>query len=517
MGAHLFVARDMTHLDAVSVEKGISAAPARMLELRRGTGPRFSFSSESLQRKRHVTGALLAFAIVATLSAGARAEPEISAPEIQGPPPGFAQKHRLRADDYARKEEGGYFTGLPLANYDPNLGFGFGARVYYFFDGERTDPLFAYTPYLHRLIAQTFVSTKGAQDHLLDYDAPAFLGTLYRVRGTFEIEAANAWPYFGIGTRSLEPLSFPGAPGVSYAHMSEYERATQATQPTGQTYALYNLYKFFRPSLQLGVERLLLGGILRPMIGLGFSRVAIHDYTNDLTDATDGTGATVQAREATTLLAADCAANRIVGCAGGWDNVLRLALSIDTRDFEPDPNSGVYAELSTEIATKALGSQYDYLRAMLSVRGFYSPIPEYADLVLAARGVYEIQTSGTPFFSQTLMPFIDDNHAGLGGFRTLRGFRQNRFVGPVIVLTNYEVRWTFVHFRVLKQGISLMAVPFVDIGRVFDDVGQTALRGWKRTQGGGIRAAWNEATVIMFDYGFSDEDSGLYVNFNHIF
>jgi outer membrane protein assembly factor BamA len=197
--------------------------------------------------------------------------------------------------------------------------------------------------------------------------------------------------------------------------------------------------------------------------------------------------------------------------------VLRLALSFDSRDFEPDPNSGIYAELSSEFGTKALAAQYQYMRLMLSVRGFYSPIPRIADVVLAQRVVYEVQTKGTPFFSQTLMPFVDDNHTGLGGFRTLRGFRQNRFVGPIIALSNSEVRWTFVKFRVLGQGFALIAAPFVDIGRVFDNVGQTTLAGWQRSQGAGLRIAWNEATVIMADYGFSDEDSGLYLNFNHIF
>jgi hemolysin activation/secretion protein len=157
------------------------------------------------------------------------------------------------------------------------------------------------------------------------------------------------------------------------------------------------------------------------------------------------------------------------------------------------------------------------MRVMFSVRGFYSPFPRYADLVLAARGVYEVQTKGTPFFSQTLMPFIDDNHAGLGGFRTLRGFAQNRFVGPIIALTNYEVRWTFAKFHVLGEGFGLILAPFIDIGRVFDNVGQTSLADWQRSQGAGLRIAWNEATIIMFDYGFSNEDSGLYLNFNHIF
>jgi hypothetical protein len=449
-------------------------------------------------------------------SASPAVDPIAAVPRIPARPAGIANKQRLTDDDYARKETKGYFTGLPLANYDPNYGFGFGARVYYYWNGERSDPLFAYTPYFHRLIAQTFAATAGAQDHLLDYDAPNFLGTLFRVRTTLEFEAATSWPYFGIGSRSMQPLSFPGTPGVTYAHMSEYDKATSLARG-GQTYANYNLFKFYRPELQIGAERLLLGGVLRPMIGFGFSYTHIHDYSGDSIDATDASGANVKATEAQTLLAADCAAHRIVGCSGGWDNVLRLALSLDTRDFEPDPNSGVYSELSFEIASRALGSEYEYVRGMLSVRAFYSPIPKLADLVLAGRWVYEAQTTGTPFTSLELMPFIDDNHAGLGGFRTLRGYRQNRFVGNVIGLTNYEVRWTFAHARVLKQGLAFMIVPFMDIGRVFDRVRDTTLSGWKRSQGAGFRVAWNEATVIMVDYGFSDEDSGLYVNFNHIF
>ena len=207
----------------------------------------------------------------------------------------------------------------------------------------------------------------------------------------------------------------------------------------------------------------------------------------------------------------------ILGCSGGFDNVIRLALSFDTRDFEPDPNDGVYAELSSEIATRALGSQYEYLRVLLSVRGFYSPIPKVADLVLAVRGLYEVQTSGAPFFSHPWIPFIDDNHEGLGGLRTLRGYAQDRFIGAMIVLTNYELRWTFLRFEVLRQKIGLIAVPFLDMGRVFDTVQQTSFAGWKRSEGGGLRISWNEATIIMVDYGVSDEDSGLYVNFNHIF
>ena len=36
-------------------------------------------------------------------------------------------------------------------------------------------------------------------------------------------------------------------------------------------------------------------------------------------------------------------------------------------------------------------------------------------------------------------------------------------------------------------------------------------------QGLGLRVAWNLATLLTFDYGFSDEDSGFYINLSQIF
>jgi hypothetical protein len=435
----------------------------------------------------------------------------------QRPPAGLAAKRRLTDEDIARKNEDFYFTGLPLFAYDPLIGFGGGARVYFYYNGHKDDPLFAYTPYLHRVFAQVFAGTGGVQDHVIDYDAPAFPDPNYRVRATLEYEADTDWPYFGIGSRTLGPLSYPGKPGVIYAHRGDYANDTSAAQPDGRTFARYNVYSIHRPIMQLALERNLLGGALRTMVGTNITHMDLHDYTGDPTNATDANGHTVQALEAETLLAHDCAAGIVVGCKGGFDNVLRLGISLDTRDFEPDPNDGVYAELSSEFGTRLLGSQYEYMRLMLSVRGFYSPIPKLADLVIAARGLYEIQTKGTPFFSQTLMPFIDDNHAGLGGLRSLRGYFQNRFVGPVFTLANLELRWTFVKFRALQQGFALEAVPFLDMGRVFDYVGQTTFADWKRSEGLGLRIAWNEATIIMIDYGRSEEDDGLYLNFNHIY
>ena len=457
-------------------------------------------------------------ALVVAVAPPARGADDVAAPEtvdIPPPPPDFGSKFRLTDEDYRRKKEGSYFTGLPLANYDRNTGFGFGARLYRFIDGDRSDPLFAYTPYQHRFFAQAFFTTNGLQFHWLDYDAPALFGSPWRVRSQLIFERNTNQNYFGIGERA-QRLGFSGAPGT-FSTYSAYSDAASRLQGNGTTYSLYDKYLFTRPLWIMSLERSLLGGIARSLFGFGFADVSIGDYTGKSADATAATGASVKAPEAPTRLHEDCAAARIVGCQGGWDNTVRVGLAVDTRDFEPDPNSGFFGDLAADFGTRLLGSAYDYSRVMLALRGYVSPIPRYADLVLAARGVYEVQSAGAPFFSMDTFPFTEDPRSGMGGLRTLRGYRDLRFVGHVMALTNYEVRWTFAQTRALDQRFAFIAAPFLDMGRVFDAVRLTNLKHWNRDEGLGFRIAWNLSTIVMIDWAVSDEDTGFFINFNHIF
>lgn len=431
------------------------------------------------------------------------------------PPPGFEGKRPLTDDDYAKKRERTYVTGLPLANYDPSTGYGGGARVYFFQNGERRDPLFGYTPYAHRVFAQVFASTEGVQFHWLDYDAPALLGTPYRVRAGFIFERQTRRFYFGASERTLAPLTLPD--GRAFASYSDYERAEREVRADGTTLAAYDRHFFQRPALLVSLERSLLGGAVRPLVGLNFSRATVRDLAGERVSATDARGRAVRARSAPTRLTEDCAAGRLRGCAGGWDNGLRLALSLDTRDYEPDPTRGVFIDLTTDVYTRALGSGYDYVRSMAAARVFVSPAPRLARVVVAGRAVLVGQSRGAPFFSMDLFPFTEDTRIGLGGVRTLRGFRQDRFVGPVMALGNLEVRARVADFRVARERFAVIVVPFVDVGRPFDAVSRVGVAGWKRGQGVGVRTAWNLATIVAVDYAVSHEDAGLYVTFNHIF
>jgi hypothetical protein len=428
--------------------------------------------------------------------------------------PGRADK--LAPDDLANKNDGGYVTGLPLAAYSTDIGLGLGARVYYYWNGHRDDLRFARTPYLYRVFLQGFASTAGIQFHWLDFDAPRIFESPYRIRSQLIYGRATNSNYFGLGARALPPLVFPGSPRT-YGSYADYTRDQARIGADGQAFSKYDQYDVLRPTFIASIERLFVGDRVRVLGGLGVSYARIRDYTGKQVDAVDDAGRETHATEGTTRLAADCAAGRLVGCGGGRDNYLRLGISYDTRDFEPDPNSGTFVDLALDTGTAALGSQYDYLRLLVAARGYWSPAPAAADLVLAGRFVFEAQTNGAPFFSMDSMPFTEDPRAGLGGHRTLRGFRQDRFVGSVMTVANAELRWTWGHAYLKGQRLAFILAPFLDAGRPYDSLGDLSLRDWQPCYGGALRIAWNQATIVTVDYGRSSEDSGFYVNFNHIF
>jgi outer membrane protein assembly factor BamA len=430
-------------------------------------------------------------------------------------PDGFDARRRLGQLELEDKREGGYATGLPLVNYDSNTGLGIGARGYFYFDGERTDPRFAYTPYLYRVFLQAFATTGGYQFHWLDLDARNVFGSAFTLRGALIFQRNIDQHYFGVGSRSMRRLSFSGSER-SYRRYADYQAALDPVDSAGVTRSRYDSYLLTQPMALLSVERPLLRGLVRPMLGVGLSHSDIEDYSGDRIDV-EVDGRDVRATQSPTRLSEDCAGGVITGCDGGWNNFLRLGLAFDTRDFEPDPNRGVLLDAALDLGSAVLGSGYDWARVMLAARSYLPLLPFRTDLVLATRATFVLQSRDTPFFGMNWLPYMEDPRQGLGGLRTLRGYKQDRFVGPVMTLLNAELRWTFARSQPFGQRFAWMVVPFVDVGRVDDRVADVDLSGTKADLGLALRAAWNLATIITVEYARSDEDTGVYVNFNHIF
>ncbi len=83
-----------------------------------------------------------------------------------------AQAAKLSEDTLAKKKEGWYPTGLPLVNFSSDDGFGYGARVYMYYNGSKEDAYFDSTPYFMQLYAQYYATTNRRQLSRANLDMP---------------------------------------------------------------------------------------------------------------------------------------------------------------------------------------------------------------------------------------------------------------------------------------------------------------------------------------------------------
>lgn len=416
-------------------------------------------------------------------------------------PPHFARYKKPMPDILLRnKGEGLYITPFPIIAWDPDTQFNFGVAGSIYQNGKKDSPLFRITPYLWTINAQALASTGGVFQVLAYYDHLYPMDSPWRVRAEMEVFRNPYKNYFGMGNQGQQ-LIFPGT-GQVFGSYDSYQNALKQQQG-GFTNERYDQYKYQRVLFRGSAEYNLIGGYIRPLFGIQISRIWITDYTgNTISGATQNQ----------THLAADCASGRALGCTGGWDNLIKLGLSFDTRDFEPNPKQGIFWELITELSPKFLGSEYNYGRLTTDIRAFGNILDWKNQLiVLAGRFYYGWQFGDVPFYSMNTMPFTDRSYTGLGGFRSIRGYRLDRFIGPVQMLANMELRWNFYDFTVFKQNIMLGIKPFIDIGRTFDDNSSITFAGWHPGGGVGLMLAWNLSTVINFDMAWSSEGSAFYM------
>ncbi len=427
-------------------------------------------------------------------------------PPMVAPPPFARYKHAQPDILLKDKKEGRYIVPIPIVGYDPDTGINVGAGVSFFQNGYKESPFFRYAPYRQMLMAQFIATTQKVFQFTALYDQPYIFDTPFRVRGELELYRNPMDNYFGIGSQG-NLLTFPGSPTV-YGSYRDYKNALDRVV-NGRTYSHYDEYKYSKVAVRGAAEYDLLGGLFRPLVGFQVAHVWIGDYSGQVSNGV---------LQQPTHLKDDCDSGRAIGCSGGNDIYLKFGLTFDTRDFEPDPKKGIVASVMTEFSPKFLGSAFNYGRMTASMMG-YGEILKYKtqQLVITGRFAYNWQFGDIPFYSMGIFTFEDQDDRALGGIENLRGYAVNRFIGPVGMVANAELRHTFVQFDVFKQNIKLQLVPFLDYGRVFDSNSAVTMKDWKLGGGVGLHLAWNLATIISFDYAWSGEDQAFYMDVGHQF
>jgi hypothetical protein len=447
---------------------------------------------------------------------------------------------KLPEGELADKKEGFFVTGLPRFEFDPIRGFGVGGNVFLFQNGTKDDPFFEYTPYRHRLNAEFFIFQNGRVRYALNYDVPYIFNSKWRLRmDAVHWEDPNA-QYWGIGRSSLNNLRFRDKKSGQvrdFRKVNDYEDnlafAERGDDGNYYTDFHYNhilqreqLYNFL-------LERTFFGGKVRTMFGYealltDFSsykgKVAEEAYTLDGQEVTAINNETLVDKQR-----ADGTWDRFN--LGGFESegrysftsMLAAALIYDTRDFEPDPSKGVFLEYSHEYSAPWLGSQFNFHKYM--VQGQYiKTLARWRNnksrITFAGLGAFgHIFGSNINFIE--MWDLSSQAEAGgilvLGGERSLRGFREARFLAPSVALVNLEMRTRIYDFHFLKQHMAVGLTPFFDFGSVFDSPRDFTFRQWKGAPGLGARLAWNQSTILRLDFARSSEGSQTFFGFSHIF
>ncbi len=467
----------------------------------------------------------------------------------------LSDEKRLSDEDIANKKEGWYVTGVPEASIDPIRGFGIGASAFIFNNKDRSDPFFNYTPYRTLLAVFARGAQSGQVQGGLSIDVPFAFNTRWRLRGDIILESDPNRQYFGMGSETLGRLAYVDKRNmevVSNARFRAYAENLARTRPgqsalrpgeridpaenPGQLYTdmFYNEYASRNFLYAIAAERTYFEGRMRLMFGYEMQFIDINPYDGiRVPDAIHTvTGEEVEAIQGKTKFTEDYEASladpnsfwarkNIGGYHGGRVGLFQTGIMWDTRDLEPDPTRGIFAEYAQEVSFPAIGSQFNFSKHLVQFQYFEPVLPQVLSRSrLAARiGAGTIRGSHIPI--SEAFDMWSSSFAGgipvMGGANSLRGYRANRFTGMVYGWGNLEWRHRFAQTRILNQHLAFSAVPFYDVGSVWDSFREINARNFRHSVGLGGRIAWNQATILRFDYAVSREDAQFFFIFGHTF
>ncbi|WP_448519686.1 Omp85 family outer membrane protein [Rhodoflexus sp.] len=448
---------------------------------------------------------------------------------------------RMDELELADKKEGSFITGVPRFEFDPIRGFGIGGTVNFFANKTKADPFFPYTPYRHNLTAEFFIFQNGRIRYALNYDAPYIFNSQWRLRADVVFWEDPHAQYWGIGREFMKrPLRFRDkqtGQERDFHNINDYERNLSIAE-RGADGRYYNDHHYHhieqREQLyNLLGERVLMGGKLRLMFGYEALFTSFSSFKGRVAEvAVNSSGEKVKAINNITLVdkqIADGTWDRfnLAGFTGDerslFTSMLAGAIIYDTRDFEPDASRGVFLEYSHEYSAPWLGSYFNFNKFMAQGQVFHT-LGRWRD------GKSRLTFAGLAAFGHIFgskINFIEmwdlssQAEAGgilvMGGARSLRGYREARFMAPTMALVNLEMRARLYDFHLFRQHFALGITPFYDFGSAWDSPRDFNFQYWKGSPGIGGRVNWNQSTVLRLDYAQSREGGQVFFGFGHIF
>ena len=379
----------------------------------------------------------------------------------------LAQEPEKPAEEPVKPRKEWAFAGLPIANVSTDTGVGYGAYGSVVHKAE----VGSEDPYKARVSVQLFFTTKQYQDHNVAFDFPSVFGTKYRWNLLLGYERWKQAPWYGVG--NLTPR----------VHAEDLVDLTEEQQKS------YYQYDVSWVRMNTNLRRNIKGPY--DVFANALFRYATMNrvYTGSLLEA-----------------------EQPLGIDGGFFGRIGIGVMYDTRDQEPSPTTGTWAEASLRVSSLVGESASVGLnvtdRRWLSLAGGDR-------LVFANRFIVDARRGQDPLFAYALLggsQFVE-----VGGGNNLRGLGNSRFRGDVVLLWTPELRVRY--FTV--GSFSIFGVPFVDMGRLFlwpdnaainagDAVPDPRLTHLHLTGGLGHRFQVGNVMLVRLDVGVGIEEYGTF-------
>lgn len=418
----------------------------------------------------------------------------------------FAQE-----EEKSKTKDGWSFGAVPAIAYDSDIGFKYGGLVNFYDYGDGT----IYPRYRHSLYFEWSRTTKGSGINQFTYDSEHLIPGV-RVNAEASLLTEKALDFYGFnGYQAYYNPNFEDDQHADYISRMYYRHERKLTRLKAEFQGKI-IEKKFR----------WLAGIVHYNNKIATVDIDKLNEGKDQEDLLPDTALLYDKYVAWGIIPQDQA-------DGGATNFIKAGFIWDTRDNEPNPQTGLWEELFVVTAPGFLGNKdYAFTKLIATHRQYFPIIKD--QFSFAYRVSYQGKLFGEmPFY---MLPFIFDSKItrdGLGGAKTMRGVLRNRVVGESVAFSTLELRYKFLRTILFNQNFYIAVSGFMDSGTVlkeyeFDRSGIPGDVIFLEDEesihlsfGGGLHFALNENFVVAVDYGLAadkrDGTSGLYIGMNWLF
>ncbi len=406
---------------------------------------------------------------------------------------------------------------LPSVLFNSDLGFQYGAlaNLYQYGNGD------LYPDYRWSLYGEVARTTKGGGINQLNFDSKYLLP--FGVRITADLSYLTQ-----------QALDFYGFNGYESRYNIEWETKED------EAYISRMFYRIERKLLRLeaSFQKPISGSRWNLLAGVSYLDLEIGDV--DIEALNKGRAEEDKLPDTISLFGLYKGWGLISDAdqEGGHAGMFKAGIVYDTRDNEPNPMNGIWAEAVVAAAPSFLMDREGFAKLALIYRQYFTLKRNVFSI--ACRMGYQGTIAGSvPWYLQSYMinsmtrsTTVD----GLGGGRSLRGILRNRVVGDAVGYANLEFRWKIVRTYWLRQNFYFALSGFLDSGRVLKGIDidrskapeEVSARFFDASNddlhtsvGAGFHIAMNENFVFAVDYGHAldnrDGLSGIYIGLNWLF